>query len=450
MSGEDMRQYLALTLLASGLGFTAGLTGCDLDTTNPNAPTQESAVNSTEGLINIGVGLQARFGSSTGALIYAAGLIGDELGPIGTAFSTISDAEQGIVLPNAGLASDLWASNYRTIKSANDIIFNHENVQMPRGLRSGLVGLAYLLKAAAIGELVQGFEQVAIETYNVSTPEFVERPAALASVIALLDSAQIAYSDTAPTAQFTGSVLVSGFDIRNTIYAYRARYHRLLGNDALALANADSVNRTVFSVIPFNAQNVNPVFANSIGAVGVLPRDIFRTSDASEALRTAFHVKAATITGRDPLLTPLDSFARYNVPTAFIPAYYPDEALLIKAEALVNLGRLVEAQAALDSVRTDCPAAGRVTTDPGPCLPPLAGLQTAQQLLAEIIRNRRYELFATGLRWEDLRRLQLVGATNVAKRCWLPYPIGERNANPANVPADPEGAVPVANPGPCF
>ncbi len=67
---------------------------------------------------------------------------------------------------------------------------------------------------------------------------------------------------------------------------------------------------------------------------------------------------------------------------------------------------------------------------------------TASQLRAEIYRNRRFELIATGLKWEDLRRLGLVGATSIAKRCWLPYPVGERNANPANVPPDPEGTEP--------
>lgn len=441
-----MRHTFAIALVAASVGLTA----CDLDTTNPNAPTQESVVNTPEGLIALGVGVQARFGASTGALIYGAGLVTDELGAISTSFSTISDAERGIVTPGAGFTADIFDSNYRTIRTANDIIFGNANVEIPRGTRSGILGLAYLLKAAAIGELVQAFQQVAIETYNIPTPSFVDRPTALAYVIALLDSAAFAYSDTLPSAQFTSTVLVRGFDVRNTIYAYRARYYRLLGDDAKALANADSVDRTVFSVIPFSAQDINPVFLLSTGSSGVLPRDIFRTSDSTEALRTASHVTAATIIGRDPSFTPLDNYARYSVASASIPSYYPDEPLLVKAEALVNLGRLAEAKAVVDSVRTDCPGLGRVATDPGPCLAPLAGAPTAQQLLDEIYRNRRFELFATGLRWEDLRRLGLVGANSVAKRCFLPYPIGERNANPANVPPDPEGTEPVVSPGPCL
>jgi hypothetical protein len=431
-----MRQYLTMALLASSLGLAA----CDLDTTNPNAPTQETVVTDVEGLMALGVGLQLRFGASTGNFIYSSGLLTMELGAIGTAFSTISDAEGGTVPPGAAITGDVWSTSYRTVKTANDIIFNADNVVMPRGTRSGLLGLAYLFKAGALGELLQAYEELPIDTYNNPTPEFVDRPTALAYVLALLDSAQLAYADTAPSAQFTSSVLATGVNIPNTILAYKARYRRLAGNWAGALAAADSVSRTVFSVLPFSTQAVNPLFNVSTGSSGVLPRDTLRTADPSEAQRMAYFVTAANIAGR--IGTPLDNWAVFSAVTSAIPTYYPDEVLLIKAEALVNLGRLPEAQAVVDSVRTDCPGAGRVTTDPGPCLAPLAGVLTASQLRAEIYRNRRYELFATGLAWEDLRRLGLVGATSSAKRCWLPYPVGERNANPTNVPADPEGTEP--------
>jgi starch-binding outer membrane protein, SusD/RagB family len=438
-----MRQYCGTALLASCLGLVA----CDLDTTNPNSPTQETVVADVEGLMALGVGLQSRFGTSTGNFIYSAGLLTMELGAIGTAFSTISDAEGGTVPPGAGITGDFWASSYRAIKTANDIIFNADNVEMPRGTRSGLLGMAYLFKAGALGELLQGFEEIPIDTYNTPTPEFVDRATALASVLALLDSAQLAYADTAPSAAFTTSVLATGLNIPNTILAYKARYRRLAGNWAGALAAADSVSRTVFSVLPFSAQGANPLFTLSTGSSGALPRDTIRTSDPLEAQRAAYFVTAANIAGR--IGTPLDNWAVFATNTSPIPTYYPDEVLLIKAEALVRLSRLPEAQAVVDSVRTDCPGAGRVTTDPGPCLPPLAGVLTAPQLLAEIYRNRRFELFATGLRWEDLRRLGLVGATSIAKRCWLPYPVGERNANPANVPPDPEGTEPPADNDEC-
>jgi hypothetical protein len=438
-----MRPYLTKALLASSLGLVA----CDLDTTNPNSPTQETVVADAEGLMALGVGLQSRFGVSTGNFIYSAGLLTEELGAIGTAFSTISDAEGGTVPPGAGITGDVWNTSYRAVKTANDIIVNAEDVVMPRGTRSGLLGIAYLFKAAALGELAQSFESLAIDTYTDPTPAFVDRDEALTYVLAVLDSAQRAYADTVPSAQFTSQVPAAGLDIPNTIIAYKARYRRLLGNWQGALAAADSVSRTVFSRLPFAAPaNPNPLFNVASGSSGVLPRDAYR-ADPLEAQRTAYFVKDTAITGR--IGTPLDAWVVFAANTSPIPTYYPDEVLLIKAEALVHLTRLTEAQAVLDSVRTDCPGAGRVTTDPGPCLAPLVGALTAAELRTEIYRNRRYELFATGLRWEDLRRLGSVGATATAKRCWLPYPIGERNANPANVPVDPEGTEPPAGNGAC-
>lgn len=437
-----MRQLMTKALLASSLGLVA----CDLDTTNPNAPTQETVVTSAEGMLALGVGVQARFGTSTGNFIYSAGLLTEELGAIGTAFSTISDAERGAVPNNAGITIDPWNSGYRTIKTANDIINNADNVVIPRGTRSGLLGLAYLFKAAAIGELLQAFDSLPIETFNEPTPAFVDRQTALTAALALLDSARIAYADTAPSAQFTSQVLVSGLDAPNTMLAYKARYRRLDGDWAGALAAADSVSRTVFSRIPFSTQTPNPLFTVSTGSSGVLPRDAYR-ADPLEAQRTAYFVKDTAITGR--IGTPLDAWVVYATNTAPIPTYYPDEVLLIKAEALVNLNQLASAQAVIDSVRTDCPGMGRVTNDPGPCLLPLVGVLTAQQLLDEIYRNRRYELFATGLRWEDLRRLGQIGATQVGKRCWLLYPIVERNANPENVPEDPEDTEPPTNNAAC-
>ena len=437
-----MRPYLAKALLASSLGLVA----CDLDTTNPNSPTQETVVVDAEGLMALGVGLQARFGTSTGSFIYSAGLLTEELGALNTAFSTISDAEGGTVPPGAGITGDFWNSSYRTIKTANDIITSADDVVMPRGTRSGLLGLAYLFKAGAIGELVQGYESLAIDTYTDPTPPFVDRQAALTAVLALLDSAQAAYTDTLPSAQFTSQVLATGLDIPNTILAYKARYRRLLGNWQGAVNAADSVSRTVFSRLPFSSQAPNPLFNVSSGSSGVLPRDAYR-ADPLEAQRTAFFVKDTAIVGR--IGTPLDAWVVFATNASPIPTYYPDEVLLIKAEALVRLGQLAAAQAVVDSVRTDCPGAGRVTSDPGPCLTPLVGVLTAGELIAEIYRNRRYELFATGLRWEDLRRLGQIGATRTGKRCWLPYPVGERNANPENVPADPEGTEPPTGNGEC-
>ena len=124
---------------------------------------------------------------------------------------------------------------------------------------------------------------------------------------------------------------------------------------------------------------------------------------------TYFVIPSTTLTGR--IGAPLDPWNRYASPQAPLPVYMPDEALLIKAEALANQNQLAPAQAALDSVRTDC-AGGRGIDDPKACLPPLGAQLAKDQLLTEIYAQRKYELFSTGSRWEDARRRNaIIGPT---------------------------------------
>ena len=426
----------------------AALAGCDLDTQNPNAPQQDVALTTAEGIAGLAVGLQARYLSSSGNFIYSAGLITDELGAASTALVNVRDAERGRVENNAGITSDVWFSEYRTIKTANDIINNARNVEQDApGTTSGILALAFTLKAGAIGELVQSYQQIAAPDSITPTPTFISRAEALTRALALLDSADAQLTATPVSATFTSRILGTGFDLRNTTRAFRARLLRLTGPAALeaTLAAANSVSRTASAVLQATDQTVNPLFNTSGGSSGALPRDAFRI--AADTARANYHVAVAAVTG---FSQPLDNYRRYGTATSSIPLYYPDEVLLIKAEALVGLGRLAEAQAVVDSVRTDCP--GLVPGDPNACLPSLGVLpRSAAELTAEIYANRRFELFGTGLRWEDARRQSLTGASSVAKRCWLPYPLAERNANPTGVPAaDPEGIDAPATPAACF
>ena len=167
-----------------------------------------------------------------------------------------------------------------------------------------------------------------------------------------------------------------------------------------------------------------------------------------------FVAASATLTGR--IGTPLDNWNRYANTQAPLPMYFPDEALLIKAEALARTNQLTQSQAVLDSVRTDC-TGGRGLDDPKACLAPLIGSLSQQQLLDEIYVQRRYELFSTGLRWEDVRRRGAirgpVASPNIpldGQRCWLPYSFGDRNANPnATVAALPDPSEPTSFPATC-
>jgi len=452
-----MMRRCAVAVATASLGL---LGACSLDLQNPNSPTQEQVTTSVDGVIALATGLQARFSQSYGNFAYMAGLVTDEFSATSAALISISDAEQGAVPSGTGIADNVFNSVYRTVRSADDLLAGAASLadQFEPGTLSGLRALAYALKAEALGEALQAYQKIPIKTFNVTAPTYVTRAEALPYVRALLDSAVTEITTTPPSSFFNSNILTPGMNLPNVIQLFRARYARIANDDATALAAANLVGRTgqtALSVLTFPSPGVN-FYANVTGGTnGIAPRRQFRTSMQPQDQRfTYFVVPSTTLTGR--IGAPLDPWNRYANPQAPLPVYMPDEALLIKAEALANQNQLAPAQAALDSVRTDC-TGGRGIDDPKACLPPLGAQLSKDQLLTEIYTQRKYELFSTGSRWEDARRRNaIIGPTaspNIptnGQRCWLPYAVGDRNANPnATFSALPDPAEPSTFPTGC-
>jgi hypothetical protein len=452
-----MIKQCVVVCAATSLSVVAG---CSLDLQNPNSPTEAQVTTQVDGVIALATGLQSRFASSYFNYAYAAGLVTDEFSATSAALISISDAEQGAVPSGTGIADNVFNSVYRTVRTADDLLNGADalSAQIEPGTRAGLRALALTLKAEALGEAIQSYQRVPITTFGVTAPTYVSRTVALPYVRSLLDSAAAILSSTAPSPFFTNSILTPGVSLGNVVQLYRARYARMANDDATALAASNLVARTgtaALSVLTFPAPTVNP-FANVTGGTnGIAPRRNWRLSMVSGDQRFQyFVVPSTTLTGR--IAAPLDNWNRYAVATAPLVVYFPDEALLIKAEALTRTNALTQAQAVLDSVRTDC-TGGRGLDDPKACLPALTGALTQAQLLDEIYAQRRYELFSTGLRWEDSRRRGLirgpVASPNIpldGQRCWLPYSLGDRNANPnATFTALPDPAEPSTFPATC-
>ncbi len=450
-----MRMNIQCAVISTALASLA-LGGCSLDLQNPNAPTEAQVTTSPDGVIALATGLQGRFSTSYGNFAYMAGLVTDEFAATSAALISISDAEQGAVAPTTGIADNVFNSAYRTVRSADDLLAgaNALATQLEPGTRSGLIALAQALKAEAIGEALQSYQRVPITTFGLTAPLYVTRAEALPYVRALLDSAAQQLTTTAPSTFFTANILTPGVNLNAMIQLFRARYARLANDHVNAVAYANLVPRSgpaAFSAFQFPPPTVN-FYANVTGGInGIAPRRQWRTSMAAGDQRFVWFVlPSTTLSGRIGAL--LDPWNRYAGPQSSLPVYFPDEALLIKAEGLARQNQLVAAQAVVYSVRTDC-TGGRGLDDPKACLAALSAALTQPQLLDEIYTQRRYELFGTGQRWEDSRRRTAVrGPVNApgvpvdAQRCWLPYAIGDRNANP-NVPADP--AEPATFPAAC-
>ena len=451
-----------MRMMRQSLGAFAAITlvACNLDLQNPNQPTEGQVTSSPDGVIALATGLQGRFSVSYGNYAYMAGLVTDEFASTTAALISISDSEQGSVPSGTGIAENVFNSIYRTVRTADDVLTGANALagQFDVGTRSGLRALAFALKAESLGEALQSYQRIPINTFGVTAPTYVARPEALALVRALLDSAEAEIAATPPSAFFNSNILTPGVNLPNVIHLFRARYARMDNDNATAITAANLVTRsgtTAISVLTFPAPNVN-FYSNVTGGTnGIAPRRQWRLSMAAGDQRfTWFVVPSTTATGRIGAL--LDSWNRYAVASAPLPIYFPDEALLIKAEALANLNQLVEAQAVVDSVRTDC-TGNRGIDDPKACLAPLGGALTQAQLITEIYNQRRYELLGTGLRWEDSRRRSLIRGPVAApavpldgQRCWLPYAIGDRNANPnATFAALPDPIEPTTFPSAC-
>lgn len=451
-----MRMIKQSAVLVAAMSLGA----CNLDLQNPNSPTEAQVTTNVDGVIALATGLQSRFATSYGNYAYTAGLVTDEFAATSAALISISDAEQGAVPSGTGIADAVFNAVYRTVRTADDLLAgaNALAADIDPGTRSGLKALAWTLKAEALGEALQSYQKVPLHTYGVTAPMYEGRASGLVVVRALLDSAAATVTATTPSVFFNNSILTPGISLPNVIQLYRARYARMANDYATALNASNLVARSgsaALSVLTFPAPTVNPFAAVTGGTNGIAVRRSFRTSMLPQDQRFSYFVSpSTTLSGRVGAV--LDPFSRWANPQAPLPVYMPDEALLIKAEALAAQGNLVASQAVLDSVRTDC-TGGRGLDDPKACLPALTSALTQPELLTEIYTQRRYELLGTGQRWEDARRRGAIRGPTAApavpvqgQRCWLPYALGDRNANPnASFAALPDPTEPSTFPASC-
>ncbi|HTD82825.1 MAG TPA: hypothetical protein VK648_03440, partial [Gemmatimonadaceae bacterium] len=224
-----MRKYL-------GSFAALMLVGCNLDLQNPNQPTEGQVTTSPDGVIALATGLQGRFSVSYGNYAYMAGLVTDEFASTTAALISISDAEQGSVPPGTGIAENVFNSVYRTVRTADDVLTGANTLagQFDAGTRSGLKALAFALKAESLGEALQSYQQIPINTFGVTAPTYVNRATALPVVLALLDSAEAELAATAPSAFFNSNILTPGVSLPNVVHLFRARYARMAGDDATA------------------------------------------------------------------------------------------------------------------------------------------------------------------------------------------------------------------------
>lgn len=397
---------VAMIMLAAG--------GCDtdLDLTNPNATREEEVLSTPEGILSVAVGLQATNAGSVQDLILPSALVTDEWGTKTGALPSYNS-----LLDGEGFSSDFlvvaepWDVTYGTLRAANNLIEFAPDVGLDTATATGVVALAKLFKAMALGTAIQLYEEVPIDV-SVEAPIPQPRSVVLDTVLANLQSARQALAGMSDDdlALLRNRVLGDGFDLHNTIDAMLARYYLIDGQYQAAIDAAGRVDLGVLSEFSYVSPDANPVYNLSFELNYVAGLASFADAAVAGDERVEYWVEtdpAQRFSGIDSMLVALN---KYSSRSAAFPVYLPDEMRLIQAEAYTRLGQFGPAAGFVNDVHTQC---GPVLDEPAACLPtiPSAALDTEPELLAQIAYERRYELYMQGLRWEDMRRLDDVIAT---------------------------------------
>src|SRR5207245_9085408 len=138
MTHRDLRRTWLLPVLATLAGAA-----CDLTLTNPNAPPEQTVLNTPDGLVALAVGMQAQYAGSVGDFVIPPSLTTDEWGT-----TTRSLIAYQSLLPGSNFDRSSavvlapWADAYRTLQSANNVLLYAPQVNLGPGLEAGMVSLA--------------------------------------------------------------------------------------------------------------------------------------------------------------------------------------------------------------------------------------------------------------------------------------------------------------------
>ena len=424
--------------LLSGIFASFFVAGCYKEYKNPGAATGAEILTDANGLTAIAVGIQSSY---SGVALYAqvtiSGFATKELrllNPGNTAENDLLAGGASVANTNSRVAG-LWVAMNKVSYNAETILANAGIA--PSGVQEGLKAYAYLYKALAIGTMATFWTDVPVNTGTNAT--FSSRNAALSAAIDLLKKGELLVP--AISAAFYSKV-PTGIDLKNAIPALEARYYNMLKDDANALVAANKVDLSSKSWFAFSTTNTNQINVIAIGGINVYqPND-----DITFGLPNALIPNPAD--GRIPFYTYRNAGSASDVRgkgffqtnASPIPVYLPGEMTLIKAESYIrkagaDITQLPLAVTELNKVLTKTTDVWGVNAN----LPAYAGALNVTAVSNEIYRNRRMELFMSGLELEDCRRFGRPGpeinGTERNKTYYL-FPLAERANNP-NTPADP-------------
>ena len=415
------------------------LSSCEQEYLNPSTASETQAVEEVNAIIALCNGLQFRYTAGTASPIYttitASAITTRELNVLVQTQAPEQALKDGgnNVMSNNAITTRMWEELHLVKANAQLILNNTFKIDNPN-VRAAVTAHASIYKALALGNLVTFFEKAPLVVGEQAI--FNSRTEVLNEAINLCRSAADGLAGVTIPASFT-SRTTGNINYINTANALAARYYNMLGDNANAIVFANKVPNTFRSQLAFDAVTRNPIFDGSysnrnrcepfntaLGLTGAL------APTAGDG-RIAFHLKVPQPVGANL------GKGFFETALSAIPFYVPGEMQLIKAEAYARLNDFPNATTALNDVLTKTAATDVYGL--GANLPAYSGAATQAALLLEIYKNRRIELFMSGLTLEDSRRFGrpgpgMTGAERT--RNFFPYPLSEITNNP-NTPPNP-------------
>jgi hypothetical protein len=419
------------SVIAGVLLFAAA--SCKKDYTDPSGPTSDQAISSATALTDVAVGLQNWYTANRTSTIYSS-VTSSSLLTGETFIVNAGNADEnqlylgGASVQNTNaVVTSLWTVCNKIIYDANRVLDNTNTVITDKNYASGVIGYTSIFKALAIGNMAMFWDHVP-DTVGTDVA-FITSKQGYEKAVAIINNALSTISANAISSSFSGRV-PAGIDVVNTLNALKARYALFAGDYTTALAAANLVTTT--SSFTFNATITNPIFT-----LVTASNNIYQVVDLNMGLPAGLQPDAADLRlpfyiGTNTTIAPLYRVkGYYSAITQSIPVYLPGEITLIKAECYARQNNLADGLTELNKVVTKQPAADAFGVGAG--LPEVSAV-TIDELLTLIYKNRRIELFMSGLALEDERRFGR--PTTERKRTWFPFPFVERNDN-SNIPDDP-------------
>ncbi|WP_299271842.1 RagB/SusD family nutrient uptake outer membrane protein [uncultured Psychroserpens sp.] len=398
--------------------------GCDLDEIqNPNAPTVESFGNgsSQADVQLLASGLEAIMRNDLAFHYDTVSILGREYYDLtGVDPRYTGELLKGPLDNNGFLTTRAYAAWYKAVKSANILIEAVENSSagFTDDVKNSYYGYAKTLKAYSL-LMVANRQYTNGIRLDVADPDnlgpFVGYTEALAGIMSLLNEANTDLMNASGNFDFSIS---AGFTDFNTTTTYRQFNRAVAARVALYQGN----NSLVLSLLAESFFDIN-------GDLYLGPAHIFGLT-GNDILNAQFHVPGQS--GQEFMV--LDSWiadaeagdTRVTEKSIELPggtmfdglsadyqiAVYDsnvDPVYLIRNEELI----LIYAEANIGTNNSETVAAiNRVRNAAG--LGDYAGSQTDDnELLEEVLRQRRYSLLAEGHRWIDLRRLNRLNDTYI-------------------------------------